>query len=263
MLNVLRNKIFMVANNCLLMLGLCTAGMAEVPASRAVGWHWYNEIPLQKADDETKDEIEQNSGNKTSAVAQMAKLRQAVEEAKARAVLYPTVKNLRAYILLQNFVTNQATLFTQAWKKALLVYPELDYSILHPTQNSAQHILYAQNSNKENEAIATFGKKYGLFFFYRGKELLDQELAKTIDSFSRQNKIALVPIAMDGRLIELFDNSQINRGQAEQLGIKHFPALVLVEPKSKQVVPLHYGFIAESELRRRFLQVATNFKDGV
>jgi len=243
------------------MIGLCTAGMAEVPAGRAVGWHWYNEVLLQKADDEARDE--KDNKKEVSAVAQMAQLRQAVEEAKAKAVLYPTVANLRAYIVLQNFVTNQASLFTQAWKKALLVYPELDYSILHPTQNSAQHILYAQTSNKENEAIAAFGKKYGLFFFYRGKEPLDQELAKTIDGFSRQNRIALIPISMDGKPIELFSNSQINQGQAEQLGIKHFPALILVEPKSKQVVPLHYGFISESELRRRFLQVATNFKDGV
>jgi len=259
------NKFFMVANNCLLVISLCTIGIAEVSdnSNRAMGWHWYNELPLEKADDGIKDELEKDNGDKTSAVTQMAKLREAVEEAKARAVLYPTVKNLRAYLILQNFVTNQATLFTQAWKKTLLVYPELDYSILHPTQNSAQHILYARNSSKENEAIAAFSKKYGLFFFYRGKEPLDQELAKTIDRFSKQNKIALIPIAMDGQLIELFGNSQLNQGQAEHLGIKHFPALILVEPKSKQVVPLHYGFIAESELRRRFLQVATNFKDGV
>ena len=259
------NKLFMVANNCLLVIGLCTVGMAEVSISnntnRAIGWHWYNEVPLSKADYEIKDE--QDNKKELSAIAQMAKLREAVEEAKARAVLYPTVKNLRAYLILQNFVTNQATLFTQAWKKTLLIYPELDYSILHPTQNSAQHIMYTQNSSKENEAIATFSKKYGLFFFYRGKEPLDQELAKTINDFSRQHKIALIPIAMDGQPVELFGNSQLNQGQAEQLGIKHFPALILVEPKSKQVVPLHYGFIAESELRRRFLQVATNFKDGV
>ncbi len=260
---VLKSEVFILKVIKIMMgitiMGMHITGLAQ-EIERAVGWHWYNETPL-KTDKEK--EINKEEEKASSAVAQMTQLRQAVEEAKARAILYPTIANMRSYLILQNFVTNQASLFTQAWKRTLLVHPELDYSILHPTQNSAQSLLYAQTSSKENEAIAAYSKKYGMFFFYRGNEALDQELAKTIDDFSKQHKISLIPISMDGRPIELFRKNQLNQGQAEQLGVKYFPALILVEPKSRRIVPLNYGFISESGLRRRFLQVATNFKDGV
>lgn len=246
-----------------------------VLAKEAVGWHWYNEIYLEEIKDEIdkkdqndqknqKDaEIKKIKENKKTAMTQMLMLRNAVQEAKAKAILYPTVENMRAYLILQNFVTNQAALFTQAWKKALLAYPELDYSILHPTQNSAQHIIYAETNRKEKEAIRVFGEKFGLFFFYRGNNPLDQALAPIVSGFSKENNISLISVSTDGKLIDVFENKQINHGQAEKLGIKYFPALILVDPKNQKVIPIHYGFISDSELHRRFLQVATNFKEGV
>ncbi len=238
----------------------------SVLAKEAIGWHWYNEI-YQEETKEIKDQkADDSSKNRKSAISQMAILRQAVQEAKARAILYPTVENMRSYLILQNFVTNQAGLFTQIWKKTLLEYPELDYNVSHPTQNVAQHVMYAENSKKEKEAIRVISEKYGLFFFYRGSNPLDQALAPIIAGFSHENNISLLPVSVDGKLIEIFSenqNSRVNNGQAEKLGIKHFPALILVDPKNQKVVPINYGFISDAELQRRFLQVASKFKEGV
>ena len=230
---------------------------------KAVGWHWYNEIYSEdkKEKDERDGRYEKNKFKKT-AVIQMDLLRKTVREAKARAILYPTIENMKSYLILQNFVTNQAGLFTQAWKKTLLEYPELDYSILHPTQNNAQHIISAENGRKEKEAIRAFNEQYGLFFFYRGNNPLDQALAPIIYSFGRENNISLIPISVDGKLIDIFENNHVDNGQTEKLGIKHFPALILVDPKNQKVIPINYGFISDSELHRRFLQVATEFKEG-
>ena len=258
MVSGLKNKFF-YSFLCAMSLWLCW----ETPAlaKEAIGWHWYNEIyPEDKKEKAEKDgSYERNK--KESALMQMDLLRQAVREAKARAILYPTVENMRSYLILQNFVTNQAGLFTQIWKKTLLEYPELDYSILHPTQNNAQHIIYAENIRKEKEAIKSFSEKYGLFFFYRGNEALDKALAPTIKGFSRENNISLIPISVDGKPIDIFATNHINNGQAEKLGIKHFPALILVDPKNQKVIPINYGFISDSGLHRRFLQVATEFKE--
>ncbi|CAL7962204.1 conjugal transfer pilus assembly protein TraF [Gammaproteobacteria bacterium] len=230
----------------------------EIPvfAKEAIGWHWYNEIYPEK--NKEKKEIKRESS-----MAQMAILRQVLREAKARAILYPTVENMRSYLILQNFVTNQAGLFTRIWKKTLLEYPELDYSILHPTQNNAQYIIYAENSRKEKDAVKFFSEKYGLFFFYRGSNPLDQALAPIVYGFSKENNISLIPITVDGKSINTFEANHTNNGQAEKLGIKYFPALILVDPKNQKIVPIHYGFISDSELHRKFLQVATAFKDGV
>ncbi len=231
-----------------------------VLAKKAIGWHWYNEIYPKN---ERNQKQVMKDMKKGSAIFQMSMLRRAVREAKAKAILYPTKSNIRVYLILQNFVMSKAALFTQVWKKTLLDYPELDYSILHPTQNSAQHILYAERSRKEDEVINSFSKKYGLLFFYRGNSSLDQALAPTIESFSKKHNISLLPVSVDGKNLPVFDTNHVDNGQAEKLGIKHFPALVLVDPKDQKILPLNYGYISSSELRRRFLQVATNFQEGV
>jgi hypothetical protein len=44
------------------------------------------------------------------------------------------------------------------------------------------------------------------------------------------------------------------------MGISHFPALFLVDPKDESYQPLAYGFITQDDLARQFLDVATGFK---
>ena len=241
---------------------------AHANSKKAVGWHWYNEIYVEKKEDKKRTIPDQlnNKSKITTAIEEMELLRQAVQEAKARAVLYPTIENMRSYLVLQNYVIGKASLFTQTWKRTLLAYPDLDYAVLHPTQTAAQHVLSSEVYKKESEAIRFFSKTYGLFFFYRGNNPLDQALAPTIEEFSRQYGISLIPITMDGSKLEIFatnEKNETDRGQAEKLGIKYFPALVLVDPKNQKVVPLNYGFTSGTDLRRRFLQVITGFQEGV
>ena len=230
-----------------------------VLAKGAIGWHWYNEMS-QDNKPKTAKPAEQKH---CPAALQMQALRKMVREAKDQAILYPTEDNMRSYLILQNFIMQQAMQFTQIWKKTLLKHPDLDYSVAHPMQNNAQHIMHEQVRKKEDAAIQALGQKYGILFFYRGNEQMDQELAPTIISFCQENHISLLPITVDGQKLALFTTSQINNNQAEKLGIKHFPALVLVDPKSQEAIPLHYGFISDSDLRRRFLQIATNFKEEI
>ena len=222
----------------------------------AIGWHWYNEIYEAK-----EKPVKNKSIKQPTAEAEMAKLRETVREAKSKAILYPTEENVREYITLQNLVAEKASMFSSMWQKVLLDFPELSYAVLHPTENNAQHVLYEQDREKENQAIALYREKYGMFFFYRGDNLLDQELAPTIASFSKENQISLIPISVGGKILSVFTESTIDKGQAKKLGIKYFPALILVDPKSRAVQPLNYGFISADELRRRFLQVATDFKE--
>ena len=44
------------------------------------------------------------------------------------------------------------------------------------------------------------------------------------------------------------------------MNITHFPALFLVDPRSKNYRALSYGFMTQDDLSKRFLNVATGFK---
>ena len=299
----------------ILIVFICTPAFAY---KKAIGWHWYNELPFFIKEKSIRDKkIDSNKKYKkydeesvkdtNNAVTELTKLRKVVQEAKAEAILYPTEVNVRDYLALQNHVSEKAAIFSRIWQKVLLDYPELDYRILNPTQNGIQSIIYDGERKKENEAIRFFKERYGLFFFYRGNNPIDQELAKVVDIFIRENNISLKPISVDGKVLEIFsgstsftgsadtakfsssndvvnstntatsnasttttsfvvspnDTDGLDHGQAKKLGVEYFPALILVDPKSKKTKPLNYGFVSVTELRTRFLQVATNFQDGV
>lgn len=246
-----------------------TVAPTNASAYQAIGWHWYNELPFVKEkkrlpEHKKQDEPENNSAKENSpesAVTEIKKLRIVVEESKAKAILDPTEVNVRDYIALQNYVAAKATLFSQVWQKVLLDYPELDLRVVTPTQSAIQSVVYEEKRKQETAAINYFRKRYGLLFFYRGNNSLDKELAPVVNTFVAENSISFIPISVDGKVLELFAHSRINKGQAEKLGVRHFPALVLVDPSGNQIKPINYGFISGAELRERFLQIATNFQE--
>ena len=72
---------------------------------------------------------------------------------------------------------------------------------------------------------------------------------------------AAVGAGLDQRDINpMLPDSRTDQGQAEQLGVKFFPAMMLVNPKSGQVKPLSYGFISQDDLAKQFLYVSSDFK---
>lgn len=70
----------------------------------------------------------------------------------------------------------------------------------------------------------------------------------------------MIPVSVDGVVNPLLPDSRMDQGQAEQLGVKFFPAMMLVNPKSGQVKPLSYGFISQDDLAKQFLYVSSDFK---
>lgn len=229
-------------------------------ALSAHGWLWYDDNKITPVTPVRKVSTSTKNVTTLSATEQMASLRKAVREAKAKAILTPTDENVANYIELQNSVVNQATKFSQVWQRVLLESPNLDYNVLHPAESQGRKTFYAQHDIAIESAISKYRNKYGMFFFYRGNNPLDRALSNTVSNFTTSEKIALVPISIDGKKLPVFKDSQINRGQAEAIGVKAYPALILVNPKTKETIPINYGFASEEELRERFFQVSTEFK---
>ena len=60
-----------------------------------------------------------------------------------------------------------------------------------------------------------------------------------------------------------FPQSQRDSGQSVKMGIKHFPALFLVNPKKGEYKPIAYGFITPDDLARRVLNIVSGFKPKI
>lgn len=212
----------------------------------AQGWHWYKD-PKEATDEED----EQNNPT-----VQMNAVRAAVERAKDKMVLHPTKENVKNYIHIQNKISGNAAELSKTWREVLLESPELDFSLVHPTNNVAKQVENDLISKKENVAIKQLVKSSGLFFFYRSSCPYCVRFAPIVKDFAETYGITVIPITTDGISLQEFPNSYPDQGQAAKFKVKVEPALFIVNPYTHQAIPVSYGLISEAELKRKILAIA-------
>ena len=213
----------------------------------AQGWHWY----------EDPSGLHQTQPVSISdPIKTMETWHQKITRALDQAILNPTPANMRAYITLQNEVSGQANRFALAWQAALLNDPALDYSLSHPTNSMGKAVYLTEQKQQEDQAIAQLAQHSGLFFFYRSSCPYCQRFAPIVKDFSERYGIAIVPITTDGIALPAFPHSHKDQGQAAQLKVTQEPALLTVNPYSRQIIPVSYGLMSEDELRTRILAIA-------
>jgi len=240
-------------------------GAEEVvtPAEPFTGWHWYNEpkkAPPVKPAPAPKPAEQVPDFSRLSPGEQAKVLKRFTQEALDRAILYPSSENTATFLRWQKFWTDRASMFSQSFAVAQLNHPELDYNLEHPHYNSTVPLQQAKDQSQQAQAIAALSGEYGLFYFYRGQDPIDAQMAGVVADFARARGISLIPVSVDGTVSPQVPDSRPDNGQSRAMGIDHFPALFLVEPKSRHYRPLAYGFMTQDDLAKRFLNVATGFR---
>lgn len=236
------------ANGMFLLMLCCSSAFALDN-----GWQWYHD------DKKMVDEDKRPAPPLMTTAEKMASLQQATKNALYEAILYPGVENFVKFFSLQNYWTQQAGLFSQSAKKALLLHPELDYNLKYSHYNGTVKYQLAADAAAAREAIGQLSRRYGVMFFYRGRDPIDNQLAGVIKQFRDTYSLSVMPVSVDGVIYPSLPDSRRDRGQAARLGLRHFPALMLVDPKGGAVKPLAYGFISQDDLAKQFLAVSTDF----
>ncbi|ECL4818001.1 type-F conjugative transfer system pilin assembly protein TraF [Salmonella enterica] len=222
------------------------------------GWQWYNE-PAKSPAPETAEKAAPVR-QETDIMQKLATLQAATKRALYEAILYPGTENFVKYFRLQNYWTQQAGLFTMSAKKAMLAHPELDYNLQYSHYNGTVRNQLAADQAEQRKAISQLAERYGIMFFYRGQDPIDGQLAQVINGFRTTYGLSVIPVSVDGVINPMLPDTRPDRGQAQRLGVKYFPAMMLVDPKQGSVRPLSYGFITQDDLEKQFLNVSEDFK---
>jgi conjugal transfer pilus assembly protein TraF len=251
----------------LLCLLLCAQAVAEeivTPANPFTGWHWYNEPKKKPAAPKPAPQEPPPPAvpdlSKMSAVEQAKVLRGYTMEALNRAILYPTAENTATYLRWQKFWTDRGSMFSQSFAAAQLRHPDLDYNLEYPHYNSMAPYVQTRDQQQRQSAIAELAQEYGLFYFYRGSDPIDVQMAGVVADFAKLNHISLIPVTIDGQVAPSVPESRQDSGQSQAMNVSAFPALFLVAPKTRDYRALAYGFMTQDDLAKRFMNVATGFK---
>ena len=145
-------------------------------------------------------------------------------------------------------IMQQSSQFSENWKKTMLLYPEFDYGITHPTDSSISQIKQSNLHNRQILIVKQLAKQYGLLFFYNGANPLSSQMERTVETFSQFYGFSTIAVSVDHILLPSKLKSKNDNGQAQALDIKALPALVLVNPKTSQHFVLTYGYASVNDL---------------
>lgn len=218
--------------------------------SHAQGWHWY---------DDPKEDIKKLSKDP---VKQMDALKATIQRALDTAILNPTDENVKNYIVLQNQMSDQSSVFANVWQKVLLDNPELNYALIHPTNNLAKKVDIDLQHQKEDLAVEKLAQASGLFFFYKSTCPYCRKFAPIVKDFAARYNLTIIPITLDGIALPEFPDSKTDNGQAAKFNVTVEPSLFAVNPYTHKAYPISYGLVSEEELRQRILDIANGFKGG-
>ena len=242
----------------LLSLSLSNQAASEIQAKSPHGFLWYN---LPRDSEKTKQTKAPGIPfSKLSFSQRDGVLHFYTMEALHRARQTKSLEDMRTFLVLQDYWMKESSRFSQLFQKALVYYPQFDYSVTHPTSSLGTKWLDESRENKRNQVIHALAQTHGLLFFYRGENAFDSKQIPIIRDFCTRFGLPLIPVSVDGVVSPELTNSRRDSGQANRLGVRYFPAILLVEPNKQETVPVAYGLTTQDVLEKRLFQVATNFQ---
>lgn len=225
------------------------------------GFLWYN-LP-KKPKPIKKQDIKKSKGipfNSLSYTQRDAVLRFYTMEALHKAHHTNSMKDMKTFLALQDYWLKESSKFQHLFQKTLLYYPQYDYTVTHPTSAVGTKLVDSRRKTARKEAIENLAKTRGLLLFYRGANQEDLKQLPIVSDFCKRFNLPLVLISVDGQASQEFGGSRLDKGQADALGVHFFPAMLLINPKTKKTLPVAYGLTTQDVLEQHLYFAATQFK---
>jgi conjugal transfer pilus assembly protein TraF len=235
-----------------MMMVLSVCDYADNPA----GFLWYN-VPKPDLKQPTKTGVAFKTLSYTDRDAVLAFY---TMEALHKVRFTHRVEDERAFLVWQQYWLDESRAHGDLNQRTLLQYPELDYSVTHPTSALGVALFDSLKIKKDRARVQALARTHGMLFFYRANNPYDQKQIPIVRNFCEQNHFSLIPVSVDGVPSPDLPLSRTDNGQADALGVRFFPALLLVNPKTRKTSPVAYGLTTQDVLTRHLVAIATEFK---
>jgi len=214
----------------------------------AEGWFWYQDPPPPR---EEAAQAQPEAPVRDDPVAVLEAFRRRLDTARARAILEPTEDNVKAYLELNQLALARAGDFAQAWQRVVWTTPGLDYSLAHPVNDQAVQVFNDEKVRMLDRFLRKAAARYGMFFFFSESCPYCRRFAPVLRDFADTYGFRVVPVSLDGGALPEFPNPRRNAAIAARLRVDTVPAVFLVEPRTRKIRPVAFGYVGWSELARR------------
>ena len=217
----------------------------------SLGWHFYcdrDEGPERPAP--APQPPDQAPGSATERILEM---RRVLEEARATAILEPTTENVAAYLHLQQETLGKAAAFSDASRRTVWATPALDYTLKRPVGALAKRVWSDERRKARDAALRSLSERYGLIYLGHRACAACKVAGPLLRAFAERHDLDVLAVSMTGEPLEGWPEAVADNGRAARLGLSGapVPAVVLYDTKTKQVLPVGFGVLAEDQLTMR------------
>lgn len=231
--------------------GLCNQSFYK---EHAKGWHWYETklaTPELVEPEERAKPVQKEERTAMTPTEKVAAIRKDAEGKLHKAMILPTEENVISYIKAQEEVADRSQKFSEVWERVVYKNPGIDRTLKHPVSSDALRIARKEELEHKRAKIRDLRNEYGLMYFFKGDCKYCQGFASVVKGFAEFYNWEVMPIQIGDVGLKEFPNAKKNNGTAENLGITGVPALIAVEPRTKKMIPLAYGYVKEGEIENR------------
>ena len=216
-----------------------------------LGWHFYCDREV------TADAPESGhfpgapaSGSATERILEM---RTRLEDSRAAAILDPSRENVAAYLRLQQETLQKAAAFSDSFRRTVWATPDLDYTLRRPVGALAKRLWSDERRKARDAALAKLGERYGLIYLGRAGCAGCRAFGPLLRAFARRHGLDVLAVSLTGGPLEGWPEAVPDDGRAQSLGLAGtpVPAVVLFDTKTKAVLPVGFGVMAEDQLAMR------------
>ena len=228
----------------------------QAPSSGpSLGWHFYCDRREAEPHERQPAPAPQppSAVDEQSASERIEAMRKALEEARAEAILDPTPEKVTAYLRLQQETLQRAAAFSDAFRRTVWATPELDYTLRRPVGALAKQVWSDGRRQDRNAALARLGERYGLIYLGHAGCAGCKVFGPLLRAFTRRHGLDVLAVSLTGEALEGWPEAVADNGRAARLGLGNapVPALVLFDSKTKRVLPVGFGVMAEDEMAER------------
>ena len=240
-------------------------------ARDAEGWFWYREPPVPapiteqppKSIEERPSEPVAESPPAPDPIPAPATLsaqwfREHLDTYRDRAIDDPSPENVAVYLHLQRIAMDKSTRFARVSERVVQGDPVLDEITRRPTANFGANLADKQASAAGDALLERLAGETALWFFFRSDCPYCDAQAPLLEALAQRYGFAVLAVSLDGAGLAdgTFPAFDIDRGQAEALGVISTPAMFLARPDQGAVAPIAQGLLSLAQLRDRIVLAA-------
>ena len=219
----------------------------------SLGWHFYCDAAAPAALGDDENVAPASTMTAPEATAEIERMRRALEESRAVAILDPTPANVEAYLHLQQASLQRAATFSDVFRRVVWSTPDLDYTLTRPAGALAKQLWTDERRAAQENALASLGERYGLIYLGDAGCAGCRVFGPLLRAFALRHGLDVLAVSLTGEALEGWPEAVPDDGRAAVLGLDGapVPAVVLFDAETGKAVPVSFGVIAEDQLAER------------